>query len=166
MLIFKEKEILSVAKDTFFENANFISKQNWCKNRICNGILFKKIDIFFKIINIPGITVTPNDLKQIYNNLKRGNLFDSFSFLTKKLPKLSLYEKSMIGTMLSPKHCPIADIQVLDNLSLDFSDKDFFFYANQCKFLAEHLNDIGSYTPLGTDWNVSSVDICVRYLFK
>lgn len=166
MLIFREKEILSVAKDAFIENADFLSNRKWCKNRLCNGILFKKKDILFGKIGIPEAEITVAELKRVYAVLSRGNLLDSFAVLSECAPKLTLREKSMIGTMLSPKYCPLADVKTFGRLALDFSDGDFFFYACQCKFLAEKLNKMGAYTPIGTDWTVSDVDICVRHLFN
>lgn len=166
MLIFRDKEILSVAKSAFIENADFISTQKWCKNRLCNGILFKKKDVFFEKIGIPKTEINTGKLKRTYDILSRGNLFDSFSLLGEYSQKLTLREKSTIGTMLAPKHCPLADVKIFENLSFDFSERDFFFYAAQCKFLAERLNKSCFYTPLGSNWSVSGVDICIRHLFK
>lgn len=166
MLIFREKEILSVAKSAFIENADFISTQKWCKNRLCNGILFKKKDVFFEKIGIHKTEINTGKLKRTYDTLSRGNLFDSFALLGTSLPKLTLPEKSTIGTMLSPLHCPLGDAKTFESLSLDFSERDFFFYAAQCKFLAERLNKSCFYTPLGSNWSVSGVDICIRHLFK
>lgn len=103
MLIFREKEILSVAKSAFIENADFISTQKWCKNRLCNGILFRKKDVFFEKIGIHKTEINTGKLKRTYDTLSRGNLFDSFSLLGEYSQKLTLREKSTIGTMLAPK---------------------------------------------------------------
>ena len=166
MLIFREKEILSVAKSAFIENADFISTQKWCKNRLCNGILFRKRNVFFGKIGISEVEIGITDFKKIHQILSQGNLLDGFCLLGMCAPKLTLVEKSIIGTMLSPKWCPRADLKTFEKLSLKLSERDFFFFAAQCKFLAQRLNKRGIYTPIGTEWNVSSVDICVGKLFN
>ena len=166
MLIFREKEILSAAQCAFIENADFLSKQKWCKNRLCNGILFRQSSEFFEKIGLAQVELPSGELKRVHSVLSRGNLFDGFALLGTSLPNLTLPEKSTIGTMLSPLHCPLGDTKTFENLSLDFSERDFFFYAAQCKFLAERLNKSCFYTPLGSNWSVSGVDICIRHLFK
>lgn len=166
MLIFREKEILSAAQCAFIENADFLSKQKWCKNRLCNGILFRQSSEFFEKIGLTQVELPSGELKRVHSALSRENLFDGFALLGTSLPKLTLSEKSAIGTMLSPAHCPLADAKTFKSLSLDFSERDFFFYAAQCKFLSERLNKTGIDTPFGVNWNISSVDVCVRHLFK
>lgn len=166
MLIFREKEILSAAQCAFIENADFLSKQKWCKNRLCNGILFRQSSEFFEKIGLTQVELPSEELKRVHSALSRENLFDGFALLGTSLPKLTLSEKSAIGTNALSRSLPACRRKDIQKPFARFFGKGFLLLRRQCKFLSERLNKTGIDTPFGVNWNVSSVDVCVRHLFK